>query len=351
MKLPGTPLRHAGGNYLLVEGGYSHDTRTITLLAEPDSGGFAHPERAQRVVWGEQGEWYPISQWAVGMVTLQEEPYAEQRALIDEVFDRFRTEQQELPTIAWAVQGEGGFTGTLETILPMGLAVKVFDEEESAAEVSGTEEVVPITNLPNFLTHLAREGYAGAMWNGRQPVFFCIDSMSELQFLRVRRSDGGAMKMDTLDEYGDWLQYEGAEEIEMLENQEACDSRLVATVGSRPVMSWPVDGEFWSVGPKGGMPGLITNEEDELTYGILFVDEDEAREWRDDTDSPWVSFPVGSVEEFLDHESLEGRGALLNPGSHRVHTGILWRDGDRVVLDSYSGFWVLDGDEFEQVQE
>ncbi|MEO1920097.1 MAG: complex I NDUFA9 subunit family protein, partial [Paracoccaceae bacterium] len=46
---------------------------------------------------------------------------------------------------------------TLETILPMGLAAKVFEDEESAAEVSGSEEVVPITNLPNFLTHLARE--------------------------------------------------------------------------------------------------------------------------------------------------------------------------------------------------
>lgn len=351
MKLPGTPIRHAGCNFLLVEGGYSHDTRTVTLLVEPSNDAFEHPEKAQRVVWGEQGEWYPVSQWAVGMITLQEEAYAEQRPLIDEVFDRFRSEQQELPAIAWAVQGEGGFTGTLENILPMGLAVKVFDEEEPAAEISGSDEVVPITNLPNFMTHLAREGYAGVMWNARQPVFFCLDPLGELQFLRVGRTDAGGMMMEILDDTGDWLVYEGAEEIEFLDNRENCDNRLVATIGSQPVLSWPVDGEFWSVGPKGGVPGLIINEEDELTYGVLFGDEDDAREWREDTDSPWVTFAVGSVDEFLAHRALNGHGALLNPGSHRVYSGILWRDNDRIVLDSYSGFWTLDDDEFEKTDD
>ncbi len=349
MKLPGTPLRHAGGNYLLVEGGYNNDTRTVTLLAEPSNEAFTHPEKAQRVVWGEQGEWFPISQWAVGMITLQEDSYTEQRPLIDEIFERFRSEQQELPTVAWAVQGTGGFVGSLETILPMGLAAKVYGEEEDAAERAGDDIVVPITNLPNFLTHLAREGYAGGMWNAQQPIFFCIDSNNELQFLRVRRADAGGMQMDILDADGDWLQYEGAEEIEMLENRDACDERLVATMGSRPVMSWPVDGNFWSVGPKGGEPGCITREEDELPYGILFTDEEEARDWREESDSPWVSFPVDSVVEFLESESLDGSGVLLNPASHRVHSGVLWRDGERIVLESYSGFWVLDGDEFEKV--
>ncbi|MDG2149605.1 MAG: hypothetical protein P8N09_08775 [Planctomycetota bacterium] len=349
MKIPGTPIRHAGGNYLLVEGGYSHDTRSITLLAEPENSDFSHPERAQRIVWIDQGEWYPIAQWSVGMVALQENDYSGQRPLIDEIFERFRLEQQDLPTIAWAIQGEGGFAGTLEPILPMGLAVKVFEDEAGAAEVSGAEQLVPITNLPNFLTHLAREGYAGVMMDGQQPLFFCIDSMSELQFLRVRRSDGGSMQLDILDEQGGWLQYEGSEEIEMLENRDACDNRLVETIGRRPVMSWPNDGEFWSVGPKGGSPGLITNEEDELSYGLLFVDEDEARDWREDTESPWVSFPVEDLNHFLSRKELEDCGALLNPGSHRVHSGILWLDGERIVLDSYSGYWALDGDEFEQV--
>ncbi len=351
MKLPGTPLHHAGGNYLLVEGGYSHDTRTITLLAEPDNGPFEHPERARRITWGEQGEWYPISQWAVGMISLQEEAYGEQRALIDEIFERFRVEQRDLRPVAWAVQGHGGFLGSLETILPMGLAVTLYDDEETAAEESGADEVVPITNLPNFLTHLAREGYAGAMWNGRQPVFFCIDDADEVQFLRVQRSDAGGVAMEILDADGAWNGYEGAEQIEMLDNAERCDARLVETLGMQPVLDWPDHGTFYGVGPRGGHAGLVQLEEDGPEYAVLFVDEDAAGDWRDEVEPGWNVFEVEELSTFLGSEELEGRGALLNPGAHRARQGVLWSDGERVILDSFSGFWTLEDDEFEPVEE
>jgi len=350
MKLPGTPLRHAGGNYLLVEGGYNHDTRTLTLLAEPGNTAFEHSDKANRVLWCDQGEWYPIAQWAVGMVTFQEPGYESQRALVDELFERFREEQQELPEIAWAVQGVGGLLGTLENIMPAGLATKIFSEEEEAAKVAGSDELVPITSLPNFLTFLAREGYAGGMWNERMPIFFCIDDMGELQFLRVRRTAAGKMGMDILETNGDWNPYEGAEEIEFLENREACDDRLVHTVGNEPVIGWPKDGQLWAVGPRTGTPGRIASEEDELVYGVLFTEEGVAREWIEEVQPTWKVFPVDSVGAFLSHDELQDCGGLLNPGSHRVNSGVLWLDGDRVVLDSYSGFWSLQGSEFVQAE-
>jgi hypothetical protein len=350
MNLPGTPLRHAGGNYLLVEGGYNHDTRAITLLAEPDNEDFEHPEKANRVVWCDQGEWFPIAQWAVGMVTFQEGAYEEQRPLVDELFERFREEQQELMPSCWAVQGVGGLLGTLENILPTGLACKVFSEEEEAAKVAGSDELVPITNLPNFLTFLAREGYAGAMWNERMPIFFCIDGIGDLQFLRVRRTAAGKMGMDILEWNGDWTPYEGAEEIEFLENREACDDRLVHTVGNKPVVGWPRDGHLWGVGPRTGTPGRIASEEEEVVYGALFTEEGVAREWIEEVQPTWKVFPVDSAMAFLAHDELQGCGGLLNPGSHRVNSGVLWGDDEKVVLDSYSGFWSLDDGEFQPVE-
>lgn len=347
MRQPGTPLRHAGGNYLLVEGGYNRDTRSVTLLAAPSNEAFTHGEKARHVVWRDQGEWYVIAQWAVGMLSFQDEAYEAQRPLVEEVVERFLEERADDPEIAWAVQGMGGFLGSLEEILPMGLAAKVFSTEEAAAEVAGTDEVVPITNLAQFLTQLARDGYAGAMWDERQPIFFCIDGLGEVQFLRVRKDASQRMQLELLAETGDWVDYDGAEEIEFLENRESCDERLVSALGSQPVMGWPLDGKLWAVGPRTGEPGQVTSDEDDVVYGVLFSKEELAREWNQEVEPSWIAFLVDDLPGFLSHDALAGHGGLLNPGSHRVQSGVLWRDGERVVLDSFSGFWAFESGRFQ----
>jgi len=346
MRQPGRPMRHAGGTYLLVEGGYNADTRTATLLAAPGNTLFKHGELARRIVWREQGEWYLIAQWAVGMVNLHDSAYEAQRTLIEEIIQRFLQERRDDPEVAWAVQGMGGLLGSIEDILPMGLAAKVFSTREAAARVAGDDEVVAVTNLPQFLTSLARDGYAGAMWDERLPIFFCFDPTGEVQFLRARKAEARRMTLDLLDEHGEWGDYDGSEEIDFLENREACDERLVSALGNLPVLGWPDDGRLWAAGPRTGTPGQVAAEEDEIVYGVLFSREELAREWIQETEPTWVSFPVDDLCEFLGHIELAGHGGLLNPGSHRVHSGVLWRDGNRVVLDTFSGFWALQGDRF-----
>jgi hypothetical protein len=347
MKQPGVPLHHAGGDFLIVEGGYNDDTRTMTLLVEPENPEFQHPEGTERVSWCEQGEWNTLAKWDVGMITLQDEAYEDQRDLISDIFERHLEERTQTPDVAWALQGSGGFAATLEDILPMGLAVKIFTTEERPFELGGENGVVAITNLPQFLTQLSKDGYAGAMWEERMPIFFCLDDEDDLQFLRVGKTDQGAMQMDILDPSGDWGPYEGAEEIIFLENRDACDRRMVAAVGQQPLLDWPQDDRLWSVGPADGVPGKITADEDDVTYGVLFSSQDWAQDWTEEVDPSWVTFPVLDVQSFLGHDELAGCGGLLNPGGHRVRTGVLWRDGERVVIDTFSGFWALDDGDFE----
>ena len=83
---------------------------------------------------------------------------------------------------------------------------------------------------------------------------------------------------------------------------------------------------------------------------MLFTEEGVAREWVEEVQPTWKVFPVDSVMAFLGHDELQGCGGLLNPGSHRVNSGVLWADDQKVVLDSYSGFWSLNDGEFLPVE-
>ena len=196
---------------------------------------------------------------------------------------------------------------------------------------------------------LAREGYAGVLWNRLLPVFFCIDQEGGLHFLRVRK-DEGKVAMDLLRADETWDLYDGAEPIEFLENREACDARLVETLGPVPLVDWPEDGELWSVGPNTDEPGIVALDDDQLPYGLLFTSEEGAAEWCEEAgEQAWVHWPVRDLGMYLADSKLDGCGGLLNPGAHRVRSGVFWRDGARVVLDSFSGFWALEGERFTPV--
>ena len=84
-----------------------------------------------------------------------------------------------------------------------------------------------------------------------------------------------------------------------------------------------------------------------MRHALLFTSEAAARDWLEDGEEGLQVFAVSDLPAFLTSDALQGNVAALNPGGHRACSGILWSDGERVVLDSFSGFWQVAGDGFE----
>ena len=352
MKQPGQPVAHGGEDFLCVEGGFNAATRTVTLLAAPDSTTFPARDESQPVDFGEQGHWHPVAKWSPDDLLLPDPRHHDQRELASDVIERYLEDHGELPDMAFAVCNEMGFVGSLIEVMPQGVAAELHDNYDDAAEASDGQGVVAIHDISRFLTHMAREGYAGVLWNGAVPVFFCIDDGGELQFLRVGDGGGGKVSMEILDLADGWQPYDGAEEIEFLDNADACDARLVETIGSLPLLDWPDDHMLWSMGPSPDTAGVVSVEEDGLDYVLVFTNEDACRDWcTEEIDADWSPFLVHDLSMFLAASGGAKAGCLLNPGAHRARRGVMWKDGERIVLDSFSGFWELGEEGFSAIAD
>ncbi|MGQ0552675.1 MAG: hypothetical protein ACT4PU_05600 [Planctomycetota bacterium] len=344
MKQPGTLTRHEDREYLLVEAGFNTESRAVVLLTRPGHPVFPGQPGAAPLTWGRQGAWIPVARQAGGELHLPDSRHEPGRALAQKLIAAHVASHVLPKPVAWVTQQGESYTGTLEVALPMGLAVTVHEGAPPAAAASAEEQIVPVTNLGMFFTHLVREGYAGAMWNGEQPVYFCADDSGELHFLRVKPGpQGDTVELEILDERDAWEAYDGAEEIAFIDNRQACDERLVQFLGAMPLRDWPEDARLWSVGRAGVPEVLAAAEADAPRHALLFTSAEAAQLWRDEAedDADLAVFAVDDLQAFLTQEALQGCVAQLNPGGHRAASGALWSDGERVVLDSFSGFWQI----------
>jgi len=350
VKQPGTLVRHDDREYLLVEGGYDEPSRAVILLARPGDPRLASDPAARPLRWGRQGEWLPMARWTPESLRIPDERNLPQQSFVQGVIDSYLAGRRPPSAKAWAARKGPGFASQLHAALPMGLAAGCFDSQAAAAALPEAEQVVAIDNLGMFFTHLVRQGYAGALWNGTQPVFFCIDDEGDLQFLRVSPGQG-QVAMEILDEHDRWEPYDGAEAVEFIDNREACDQRLVTALGTTPPSGWPADGRLWSLGPRAGVPQIFTTTEGshELRHAVLFSDETSARDYGEERAPEAQAFAVDDLPAFLTCEEMAGNVAAYNPGAHRASSGLLWSDGERVVLDAFSGFWKVEGRQFEPI--
>lgn len=353
MKQPGTLLPLGDREYLFIEGGFNERTRTVSLMCRSGDPGFPQKEGTVPVSWLDQGEWFPVARWAAQTLTLHNDQDEAQKQRAQESLDRYLDHHHLPPEMAWALRlDDDELRGEITSALPLGVAVPLFDQIEHTEDVV-EGKIEPITNLGLFLTHLVREGYAGALWNGTAPIYFCADEDGDLHYLRVQPGDDNSVIMETLTADNQWQDYEGGESIAVLDNRDAFDQRLLTNVGSVPLVEWPEDGTLYCVGPQEGVPGVLVDEGDRMRYGILFTQRHLAEEFVESEETDWTVFELltSEISELLRKEELAESIVHLNPGQHRAMSGLLWSDGIRVILDSFSGFWALEGSEFSALDE
>jgi len=377
MKPPGTVVRHDQHEYLLLEAGFSADTRSLIVMARPADPRFPAPEGQQPLTWGSQGHWVPVARWTPEELQIPIEAHVQHAELLRTLIEAHVARAATPVAVAWTLRDARGFVGSLQGALPMGVAAVCHDTRQGAEAAAQDAEVVAVDNLAMFFTALVREGYAGLMWNATQPVFFCVDESGDLRFLRVSSVGPSSVELEVLDESGAWETYEGADELEFIDNAEACDRRLTERLGLLPVIDWPQDNCLWSLGPSLGVPAVVLPEgaaesdtprlqrHDGSLFGeasrdggegggqphaVLFTDEAAAQAFRAELAPEMTIFPVRDLPRFLVADELAGHFAALNPGAHRAATGVFWSDGERVVLDSFSGFWKYEAGQFERLE-
>ncbi len=350
MKHPSAIVEQDDNEYLLLEEGYNESTRAVAVLARPSNPLFPKAEDGRTYHFNESGEWHAVARWTREQLVVADERHAHHGELVRGLASDYVEGLPRPRPVAWALHDGEVFAGSLSPAVPMGVVVHCHDDEDHAQDRAAGRRVVPIDNVPLFFNQMVRLGYAGALWNEEMPVFFCVDDEDDLQFLKVSREPRDKVAVEILGLDSRWESYEGAEEVDFLDNTQACDERLVEMVGRRPVLEWP-SGPLVSVGPSEGKPIVLDEEDEELPHGVLFTNTRWANTFREENDPTWTVFDVPDPAEFIKQTDFEGCVVHLNPGNHRAYTGTLWNNGEQTVLDSFSGFWRLTDDGFEPTAE
>ncbi len=238
---------------------------------------------------------------------------------------------------------------------PGGLVLRLFREEEQAKEalrdwgMAGTIERTGA--LREFLALRSEEGFAGAVLDENEPVYWCVDGQSQLQFLKVRvDASAETLEEHLLDARGQWQVYEGDEMLDLFEDQDAWDQLMQQVLGAQPFLGYDAFPAFYSLFD-GDTPVFLEEQtEDEQVQRVLpvFHDQEAARAFADGEEMYEAEVrSVDDLHQLLTDAAAEGAVSRLHPGDHRCRGGNLWVDGRRVVLDSFSGFWGSeDGREF-----
>ncbi len=263
----------------------------------------------------------------------------------------------------WWIVADGRALHGLHPAQPAGALFKLWSSEERAREVArelGIEAIVQSTgDLREFLELRAEEGYAGALLDDRDLVFFCLDDQSRLQFLRLapRASDEEESGLETqlLASDGRFVLYEGDEKLEPLADPDGWDRLLVRLYGTQPFLGY-VPGWRCLVLRKEGAPVERPDSESEGNQPMiaLFHDPAAADDYRSRHGLGRAKIErVTDLVALVRAAQLQGRIVRLQPEDHRLRGGPLWLDKHgALLLLGYCGIWSSrDGIAFERVAD
>ncbi len=354
---------HDSSEYCVMDSLSSDGVREITVLIEPESPIVTRKKQAVLVPTTE-GARVPVMRWIDGssepLIDLTKQQARDLESVIDSfLVDPPRNRKKEGGAVFYYNSSRyGDHLFTLSAAHPHGLAVNLYtsgdEAEKRALDVSaerGQYETRRTDDIQEFLCRTANEGYAGAVLDECSPIYFCLDSEGTLRFLMIIQDEDEEPIEVLLQPDGRWLPHESGMELNLFGDQADFDAASQRHLGDVPFLGW-----------EGGKAGFVTIEAmdapdtpkrfplneavaagDCEEMAVLFLDSKNAVEFMQGRGVMSYSIAdVLDVPDFIEKASQEGLAVVLEPGNHRVRSGIFWFTEGRVILDSFSGFWKLE---------
>jgi hypothetical protein len=358
-----TRILHGDDEYLFVDAPGDEDGPVLLILARPDN--------ARAVAVGsspthqsEHGVWCPVARFDGESLLLAPDPPAGLAERLREMLPRYAELQRQRVANAtngcWYVLAGGHFLHALHPAQPGGLMLRLFRNEAGAkaaiAAGGGTGRALPTGELREFLELRAEEGYAGALLDDAEIVYFLLDDQSHVEFVKVRAIEGGRdLESELLDGRGRWQFYDGSEELDPLVDSERWDRLMRRVFGKVPFVGASDATRWWGF-QVGDEPLALQDGDAEGDRRVvaLFTDAATAEAFRvrDELEERAGLVEIDDLHRFVARAGELGAIARLAPGGHRARGATLWVDGDDVLLDSFSGLWrARDGTRFEPIEE
>ncbi len=264
----------------------------------------------------------------------------------------------------WWIVSEGHALHGLHPAQPAGALFKLWSDEARARAVVaelGVEGAVQTTgHLREFLELRAEEGYAGALLDDEELIFFCLDEQAKLQFLRLAPRAGddeeaAGVATHLLGENGRFALYEGDEKLEPLSDPDGWDRLLARLYGELPFYGYVPGWRCFALRLDGAwVTRLDAESEFKQPLVALFHDPATADDYRSRHGLARATLErVTDIVALVRHAQEQGQLVSLQPEDHRVRGGPLWLDRDgKLLLLGYCGIWSSrDGVAFERVAE
>jgi hypothetical protein len=351
---------HSGHEYLLLDerrGGQ----RTITCMVRADDRAFSGAT-SRTVVLTKLGNWSPIGVWerdACRPLHSGAEPFLD---TLNEIVGRYMEESRRARGRSrrrrfWRALIDSQPVFSMTAAQPHGLAVLVFtsrakarlaakrvvapDAAQSLAGEPAGAELQAVEDLGQFFAEMAEAGFAGAMLDDTDPIYFCTDAEGELHYLRLRFTDEGEIEECVLRPDDSWAVYDGDPDLELYVDQDACDRAMVEHLGAVPFHGFAPGIPLFAIHALGDAEPYASSPSDEDGGCLpIFHDLALAEEYLEFNDLSYHELqPVDDLNELLRHAAARHTVVRLHPDGHRARSASLWLSEDQIILDGFSGFW------------
>src|SRR5262245_23503437 len=237
-----TRILHGEDEYLFVDAPGDDEGPVLLILARPDNARAVAAGR-HATHQSEHGQWCPVARFDGESLLLAPDPPEGLAERLREMLPRYAELQRQriahAQNACWYVLADGHFLHELHPAQPGGLMLRLFRDEAGAqaaiAARGGKGRAAPGGDLREFLELRAEEGYAGALLDDAELLYFFLDEQSHVEIVKVRATEGGReLESELLDARGRWQLYDGGEELDPLDDQDRWDRLMRRVYGKVP---------------------------------------------------------------------------------------------------------------------
>jgi hypothetical protein len=341
-----TRVLHADEEYLVVEEAGEPLAPRMQILSRPSNPVFEVDEDSP-MVGTDQGPWCLLAQYDQGTLRPTRPQSDDQLNLLREMLKQFlahrAVQNQKAQDACFYLQVEDRPIYLVHHAQPAGLLIALFRHEEDgrkALQEMGREgRVISTGSLRDFLGLRAEEGFAGALLDDIEPIYWCVDKEEMLQFLKLR-PDVSQQELEghTLNGSGRWDDFDGSRDLEFYDDQDTWDSLMRHFLGPTPYLGYQENPTFFALQREDDWLEILDDEENPMVP--LFHERAAAEQFQLELELQKVELvEVKDLPQLLQQVASTQATAQLQPGDHRARSGALWMNGESLVLQTFSGFW------------